>query len=167
MPAIRKWGIEDWQRVATWYVLTGSYKRSASRAGIPLATVMDWSKTLEWEQILTDVRRRTTAKTDAQLQNIVTQALIGVKKRLVEGDAVVGKHGEVVYKPVSAKDQATIAAIMIDKRAVLGTLTKSPEKRGQKLTDLKSELEDKAKLAQTGEPMAINAETPPPIEKFN
>jgi transposase len=167
MPARRKYDLDDWYRTAAWFVVTGSIKRAAKRAGVPFQTVYQWRKSLEWEQIVAEVRQKLVARMDADLQRIVKLASSSLIDRLVHGEEISDRKGGVVKKHVSARDLATILGISIDKRAALGTLAKKPEDRGKNLKDLKKDLEKATKEQESAVDFGINAETPPPLEKFN
>ena len=92
----------------------------ASRAtGIPQSTINGWLKQEDTDTLLDDLRfsiRRSVAFKCAQ---VATQAIESIAQRLSEGDPHVGKDGEIIYKPVNARDSAAIFSIVVDKHTLL------------------------------------------------
>ncbi len=107
------------------FIVTGNYKATARQLNIPYTTVFDWGKREWWLKAVEQVRTEKADELDAQVSNSITKALKSVDDRLEHGDAYVLKDGDIAYKPVSARDSATVFGIMYDKRALMRNMPTS------------------------------------------
>jgi hypothetical protein len=110
---------EDKSRGVSAYVSTGSFTKAAAITGLPETTLRFWSKQDWWDE---ECRRANQADADeikSTATRIAKKAFGEVEERLQFGDTVLDKEGNLVRKPVSARDAAIIAAVAVDKRKVL------------------------------------------------
>lgn len=135
-----KWNKDDVIAAAKAYLATGTWNSAAKLTGIPVDTIKRWGRKDYWPIILEDINYLKNIETDRQLSNLMEKALSESLDRLEHGDYVVAK-GEVVRKPVTARDAALIAAIAYDKRALhRGDPTRIEEKNfsiDERLIELK------------------------------
>jgi len=105
------------------FVVMGNYKQVAKKLNIPHTTVCQWSKCEWWLNLITQVRIEKSGELDAQVTNSIHRAIKCVDDRLDKGDAYLNtKTGELAYKPVSARDSATVLGILYDKRQIMRLL---------------------------------------------
>ncbi|EFP65996.1 hypothetical protein HMPREF1004_02221 [Ralstonia pickettii] len=116
-------------------------RRTAEATGIPVRTLYDWQKTDWWETLVAQVRTEMEGEIDATLSKMIQLALAATMDRLENGDYVVTAKGEIVRKPVSARDVMAILAMAIDKRQVLrDAMATVPQQRLGNLADRLREL---------------------------
>ncbi|MXJ60016.1 hypothetical protein GRW16_22770, partial [Escherichia coli] len=114
---------------------------TAEATGIPVRTLYDWQKTDWWETLVAQVRTEMEGEIDATLSKMIQLALAATMDRLENGDYVVTAKGEIVRKPVSARDVMAILAMAIDKRQVLrDAMATVPQQRLGNLADRLREL---------------------------
>lgn len=113
------WTDSDKRRALAVYKSVGSMVKTTDITGIPDQTLRFWMKQEWWKEGMLQLK----AEDSTQLEDAATTiAKMGgeiVKERLTNGDHVLTKGGEIIRKPVSARDAAVITAIAIDKRKVL------------------------------------------------
>lgn len=132
---------DDRRIAAIQFVLLGSMRRTAEATGIPVRTLYDWQKTDWWETLVAQVRTEMEGEIDATLSKMIQLALAATMDRLENGDYVVTAKGEIVRKPVSARDVMAILAMAIDKRQVLrDAMATVPQQRLGNLADRLREL---------------------------
>jgi hypothetical protein len=97
----------------------GTWRKVSAMTGIPLETLYFWSK----QPWYFDVKQRILEQQDEEIstkfQKIVKKAQEEVMDRLEKGDFMMKKDGNLIRKPVSARDASVIASNAIDKRNVL------------------------------------------------
>lgn len=104
------------------FVVLGNYQATANETNIPYRTVHEWSKKEWWLKLLEEVRREKADELDTLVTNGIHKAIDSVTDRLDDGDAYLRKDGEIGYKPVSARDSATVLGILYDKRQIMRLL---------------------------------------------
>jgi hypothetical protein len=110
------------------YLACGSPTITSVSTGIPLTTIHRWRRTDWWKKVVEDVRSEDALKTDAKLAKIVAKGLAAVEDRLDHGDHQFDQRsGELIRKPVSARDAHKISMEMIDKREKLQGMEKQEE----------------------------------------
>lgn len=139
---------DDVIRAAKAYLATGTWNAASKHTGIPVDTIKTWGRKDYWPIILEDINYLKNIETDRQLSQLMEKALSESLDRLEKGDTVIVK-GELVRKPVSARDAALIAAIAYDKRALhRGDPTRIEEKNfsiDDRLVELKDTFDALAK----------------------
>lgn len=127
---------------AVAWVMTGSSEQTARIAKVPLRTVQYWMSSDWWASLVEYAKDKKMSELDVTLSTIISLAAGRTRERLELGDAVLGKNGDIILKPVSAKDCAIIASIFIDKRAVLSKNTSVPSKTtSEDLNDIRTDFE--------------------------
>ena len=101
------------------YAATGSYPRVAELTGIGVGSLRKWSKEDWFGALLDEIRAENDQAIDAKFNNIIGTALDKLADRVENGDFVLTKDGELVRKPVGARDLSIVTAINIDKRQLL------------------------------------------------
>jgi hypothetical protein len=112
-----RWTWEKKYAVVAVYSECGSLRETAERTGVTAATIENWRKLPWWEQMLREIRETYDAKLDNKLSKLITKALGVIEDRLDKGDLVLNqKTGEMVHRPLSARDATTAAGMLIDKQ---------------------------------------------------
>jgi hypothetical protein len=142
------------------YLITGNFQTVADQLNIPRRTLTDWSKSEWWQEAITAIRLEKGDELDVLLTNAVFKGVNNAVERLDKGDFLKydDDNQEVIYKPVSAKDSATTAAILFDKRQILRNQPTSISNNigNDQLLDLKAQFEQ---LAGSVNAKVINQET--------
>lgn len=124
------------------YFLTQNLTKTGQLTGIPSQTIGYWkNKSAWWKEIYAFIKRAKNEELDGRLSDAMDLAVGELFDRLSHGDEQITKDGVVVRRRVSAKDSATILAILFDKRALL---------RGDPSTNMHKESTD-ALLKQLGD----------------
>jgi len=115
-----KWTPEQKIAAVQAYVLTGTSRKASAICEIPESTIRWWKMSASWwDDLIAQTRRERDDQIEAQFTKILTKAAGNMEERLEKGDEVLDKEGNVNYRAVSARDLATIAAIMYDKQALI------------------------------------------------
>lgn len=112
---------DDKKRIeaVTIFACSGNATEVQRLTGVPSATFRGWLKE-EWcQRLLDEIRSENDQVIDAKFTQLVESALDKLGDRLQNGDFVVTRHGDLVRKPVGARDLALVTAINIDKRQLL------------------------------------------------
>lgn len=105
--------------VATLYACTGDIDKISELAKIPKGTILSWRKQEWFKALLNDIRDENNEKLDTKFTEIVHKSQELLADRLENGDFAFNKVGELIRKPISARDLALVGAITVDKRQVL------------------------------------------------
>lgn len=116
-----KWYSEDDRiRAATTYAMVGNAARVAEITGIPSERVRRWKTEPWWHDVINRIRFENDDELDAKFTRIIDKTTEIINDRLENGDYImVPKTGEIIKKPVGAKESAIITSIMVDKRTLL------------------------------------------------
>lgn len=111
---------------ATVFAATGSFEKTAELTKVPEGTIRSWRKTDWFMALIDEVRNENNDAIDAKFNEIIDKALDSVIDRLDNGDFCIHpKTGELVRRPIGAKDLSLVQAINIDKRQLLRGLPTS------------------------------------------
>jgi transposase-like protein len=154
------------------YAATGSFERVSDLSGVPVGTLKSWRKAEWFQELLREIRQENNEKIDSKFTDIIEGALEQLEDRIVNGDWVQTSKGELLRKPVGAKDLSLVAAINVDKRQLLrGEATsrtesvgKSDEKQIGRLEKLAETFENLAKFGRQPRTLETNVETVEVIE---
>lgn len=115
------------------FAVSGNSRRVAEITGIPEGTIRSWKATEWWNEILGRIHTEQDEELNTKLTSLVNKAVDAVNDRIDNGDYIYDvKRGELVRKPVNAKDLTVVTAISIDKRELLrGNPTSRIEKISQ------------------------------------
>lgn len=94
---------------ATACKLTGIHRRTFDR----------WRDKEWFSQAIDLIRKQLDDQLDGKMTKVINKTIDKLYDRIDTGDAVVQRNGELVYKPVTAKDAAIISSIFFDKRNLL------------------------------------------------
>lgn len=134
------------------YAALGQVKKVAEIAKVPVHTIQNWRKQQWFQDCLREIREENNEKLDAKFTEIIEEALEQVTDRVRNGDFTQNAKGEVVRRPISAKDLSLVVAINYDKRALgRGDPTSRTEQTGNVTEKTVDRLE---KLAETFENLA-------------
>lgn len=135
----------DTQRIelVTTWLATGNLALSAATLGIPEVTARKWKASDWWKQIVEDLRQEENISLDAKLSKVVQKSVEQLLDRVEGGDYQYDqKTGQLVRKPISARDAAKITSDMLERRDILqgkkeqvSDSTKKVEDRLLKLAD--------------------------------
>lgn len=105
--------------VTTW-LATGNLALSAATHSIPEITARKWKASDWWKQMVEDIRASENLQLDSKLSKVVAKATDQLLDRVDNGDFQYDqKTGQLVRKPISARDAAKITSDMIDRRELL------------------------------------------------
>lgn len=152
--------------VTTW-LATGNLALSAATLGIPEVTARKWKASDWWKQIVEDLRQEENISLDAKLSKVVQKSVEQLLDRVEGGDYQYDqKTGQLVRKPISARDAAKITNEMLERRDILqgkkeqvSDSTKKVEDRLLKLADEFARFA-RAKVVQE-EPITIEVNNAP------
>jgi hypothetical protein len=105
--------------VVALYAATGQIKRVAEIAKVPASCVQRWRREVWFQDLLREIRTENNEKLDAKFTEIIEEALEQVTDRVRNGDYVQNAKGELLRKPIPAKDLSLVVAINVDKRELL------------------------------------------------
>jgi hypothetical protein len=105
--------------VTTW-LATGNLALSAATLGIPEVTARKWKASPWFKQMVTDFRQEESISLDAKLSKVVSKSVEQLLDRVEGGDYQYDqKTGQLVRKPISARDASKITSEMLDRRDIL------------------------------------------------
>lgn len=113
------WTDKDKLRVAVVYKSLGNQAKTCEITGVPPRTLAFWMQQDWWKEQLLSLRAEDSLELEEAATTIAKKSNEVVHERLTNGDFVLNRDGELIRKPVSARDAAVIGAIAIDKRKVL------------------------------------------------
>lgn len=147
---------------ATIYAASGSLQTASDMSKVPLPKLREWRKTDWFQNLLREVWTENNEKIDAKFTAIIEKSLTNLEDRLEHGDFHVLKDGNLIRRPVSAKDLSLVSAINVDKRQLLRGL---PTSRSETLGEASSKTVEKLEqLATTFENLARFGRQPKTIE---
>jgi len=148
-----KYNKQDRLQAVSVFIVVGKIRETARFCGMPFETLIGWTKADWWADCITQANTINVSLINARTTNIINKAFDNVEQRLDNGDYATydSKSGEVIMKPVSAKDSATIAGIMFDKQRINNSLaTTITQSTTTHLIDIKAQFDTmtKAKTIQ-------------------
>lgn len=150
---------EDKLRAAMAYLITGNSLDASKVCGIPDKTIRDWTRETWWADFIAEARKEKNDELDAAFTSILHKAIGEIKDRIENGDETVdAKTGSKVRKKVSARDATLVAAVLVDKRAILrGEPTRISKSISEKdrLKTLAGELEGVVGIVETDKEVRI------------
>lgn len=115
---------------AAVYAATGSMIRVEEVTGVPMSTLKSWRASEDFQILLREVWEENNERIDAKFTEIIQKSLDQVIDRLDNGDFIVTRTGQLVRKPISAKELSLVQAINVDKRQLLRGLPTSRSESG-------------------------------------
>jgi len=116
----RWWRANDRIRAATTYALVGNAAEVERITGIPSGTIRQWKTQDWWPQIIERIRLEADDELDVKFTKVVDKAIDLVVDRMDKGDFIYDPNrGQMVRKPISARDGTTVINSFLDKRQLL------------------------------------------------
>jgi hypothetical protein len=145
--------------VTTW-LATGNLALSAATHQIPEVTARRWKAQPWWQQLVTDIRSEENLQLDARLSKVVSKSVDALMDRVEHGDFQYDqKTGQLVRKPISARDAAKVTTDMIDRRELLQGKKEVAKEDSRKIEDRLLKLaEEFAKFARPQMAKVIDSE---------
>jgi hypothetical protein len=114
------WRANDRIRGATTYALVGNASEVERITGIPSGTIRQWKTQDWWPQIIERIRLEADDELDVKFTKVVDKAIDLVVDRIDKGDYIYDPNrGQMVRKPISARDGTTVVNSFLDKRQLL------------------------------------------------
>ena len=105
--------------VVSLYACIGNPDTISDLTGVSVGTIRGWRRQEWFVALLEEIRDENNEKLDANFTQIVQKAQDLILDRLENGDFVLTKDGELIRKPVNARDLALTSAITVDKRQII------------------------------------------------
>lgn len=154
MAAGKRWSVQERLKAAMAYLITGNSLDASKVCGIPDKTIRDWTRETWWSDFIAEARKEKNDELDAAFTSILAKTVGEIKDRVENGDEVIQKDGSKARRKVSARDATLVAAVLVDKRAILrGEPTRISKTVNEKdrLKELVSDLEGVAGVAEKTE----------------
>lgn len=112
------------EAVQVW-LMCGSMTQTAAALGIPAATIEKWRYTKWWKELADQIKAEGRVKLTGRLQKIVSRSLDQIEERIENGDWVLdSKTGQLIRKPLLARDLTRISTDFIDRANKLDSVAK-------------------------------------------
>ena len=135
---------------------TKSLAETGRQLNVKYDTLKEWKKTRWWADAVQELEEVEKARTARRLGKLSEKGIDIVLDRLENGDHAFNKAGELVLKPVSARDASRILSDALDRKMKLETASKhSQEAVVASLVDLAQRF---AELANKKPKLIIDAE---------
>jgi len=122
----------SWEKrmeVVSRYMLLGNIRVVSEQTGVQYSTIVEWKKQDWWQDMVDQIRRQKKTKTSESITKIVESSLDVLQDRLENGDWVLNnKTGEIVRKPVGAKEAIVIANQLMQRQIQLEDLIERSSK---------------------------------------
>ncbi len=103
---------------------TKSLAETGRQLNVKYETLKEWKKTRWWADSIQELEEVEKARTAKRLGNLSDKGIDIVMDRLQEGDHAFNKAGELVRRPVSARDANRILSDALDRKMKLETASK-------------------------------------------
>ena len=115
-----KWADSQRIELVTTWLATGNLALSAATLGIPEITARVWKTQPWWKELIAEIRASENLELDSKLKKVVDKSVDQLLDRVENGDFQYDqKTGQLVRKPISARDAAKVSTDMIDRRELL------------------------------------------------
>lgn len=106
--------------IKTYLALGGNVTLTAHACGITPRTVFLWKNTEWWKTIYNDLRKQEKLELSARAKNILDKSMEVLADRVSNGDYIYdSRKGELVRRPIPAKDAMKITSDLMERKAVL------------------------------------------------
>lgn len=137
--------------VKTYLALGGNLSLTAASTGISIKTLEHWKAADWWKNLIAEMKRVEKLEMSQRTKMIIERSLELLQDRMENGDVILNsKTGELMRKPVAAKDLHYIARDMLDRKLILDksfeetTVEVSKDDRLASLAQRFAELAEKA-----------------------
>jgi hypothetical protein len=135
--------------VVSRFLLLGNLRVVSEQTKIAYETLAEWKKSEWWPELVDQIKRTTKSKRNNSITKIIEQSIDTVQDRLDNGDFVFDqKTGQIIRKPVSARDATYISEAMMRRQDILETQMEhshSEDTREEQLVKLAQEFQKWAK----------------------
>ena len=157
--------------VKTYLALGGNAALTASTMGVNVFTIHSWKKTKWWNDLVTQIQKQEKLELSVKTKKLIDKSLDLLVDRLENGDFIYDqKKGELIRKPLIAKDINKIANDMfvqkdvLDKATVMEQEVVGVEDKLQKLAEQFAKLAIKAAEKRPADNEIVDVEF---VEKGN
>lgn len=160
----------SWEKrmeVVSRYMLLGNIRVVSEQTGVQYSTIVDWKKQDWWADMVDQIRRQKKTKTSESITKIVESSLDVLQDRLTNGDFILNnKTGEIIRKPVGAKEAITIANQLMQRQIQLEDLIERTSKTEESTQEtLKLLANEFIKWQKKNKPETIDVEDAVVIDK--
>ena len=131
--------VYSWEKkmdVVSLYMLLGNLRVVSEKMDVPYNTLAEWKRSDWWPEIVAQIQRQRKNKTTESLTQLVESGIEILKDRLDNGDYILNnKTGEVVRKPVSAKDATAIVNHLLGRQIQIEELTNKFDHKPESVAD--------------------------------
>lgn len=106
---------------------TKSLAETGRQLNVKYETLKEWKKTRWWADSIQELEEVEKARTAKRLGKLTDKGIDIVLERLEEGDHAFNKAGELVRRPVSARDANRILSDALDRKLKLETTSKQTQ----------------------------------------
>ena len=110
---------EKKQEAVNYYFVYGKSSKVSKLTGIPARTIRSWVHQEWWQDMLSDLKVRLQDKLDGKMTSLIDDMMTELRKRVEQGDDVVGKDGVIMKKGMNGRDLAASIALIMDRRATI------------------------------------------------
>jgi transposase-like protein len=144
--------------VKSYLALGGNLKLVSRTLGIPYYTLKDWKSSNWWKNLTGEFKKEEKLELSSRLTRIIGKAMEEIEDRVSQGDFVLNqKTGEMVRKPMQARDLAVISNGFLDRKDILDKQTEEKQDIMTNEDKLAALAERFAKLAEKAlEKPAVN-----------
>jgi hypothetical protein len=136
MSSITTYSWEKKMDVVSLYMLLGNLRVVSEKMDVPYNTLTEWKRSDWWPEIVSQVQRQRKNKTTESLTQLVESGIDILKDRLEHGDYVLNnKTGEVIRKPVSAKDATAIVNHLLGRQIQIEELANKFDHKQESVSD--------------------------------
>lgn len=137
--------------VKTFLALGGNLTLTAGSTNIPYRTLQAWKASDWWKNLVQELRKEEKLELSAKTKEIMERTMTLTIDRIDNGDFIYDqKKGELIRKPLQAKDLHKITIDMMDRKDVLDKATEERvdlKSNDDKLADLAKRFADLAQMA--------------------
>lgn len=131
------WTWETKVAVATALIDLGNQRLVSELSKVPYDTIRDWRRSDWWSNLNEEILNSRRALLNNQITSIAEKALVAVSDRLENGDYVLNnKTGQIIRKPVAAKDANAIAGTLLREKVKLEELQQRQKEHQESIPDL-------------------------------
>lgn len=116
----RQWSDSQKIEAATCVLAVGSLQKASHLLQIPETTLKMWQRTEWWQDLIKQLKQQENLVVSTKLKNLIDKSLTLLADRLEHGDFIYDqKQGQLVRKPIPAKELAKLATDFLERREVL------------------------------------------------
>lgn len=137
--------------VKTYLALGGNLTLTSGATNIPHRTLCSWKASDWWKNLVQELKKEEKLVLSAKTKDIMERTMELTVDRIEHGDFIYDqKKGELIRKPLQAKDLHKITIDMMDRKEILDKATEEKvdlKSNDDKLVDLAKRFADLAQMA--------------------